>query len=133
VALVERPKLNVLRIVPNVASDRFEASREFYIDLFDLDVSVDFDWYLQLMAPNDRSLNVGFLQPGSEFFSGRLVPAGEHSVVLTIQVDDVDEAYRRARCRGAEISLELRDEDYGQRHFLVIDPNGLMLNVMQTI
>ena len=132
-ALVERPKLNVLRIVPNVASDRFEASREFYIDLFDLDVSVDFDWYLQLMAPNDRSLNVGFLQPGSEFFGGRLVPVGEHSVVLTIQVDDVDEAYRRARCRGAEISLELRDEDYGQRHFLVIDPNGLVLNVMQTI
>ena len=58
---------------------------------------------------------------------------GEHSVVLTIQVDDVDEAYKRARCRGAEIPLELRDEDYGQRHFLVIDPNGLVLNVMATI
>jgi hypothetical protein len=35
-------------------------------------------------------------------------------VVLTIHVDDVDEAY-------------------GHRHFLLVDPNGLVLNVMSTI
>ena len=130
---VARTKLNVLRIVPNISSDRFEATREFYVDVFDLDVSVDFDWYLQLMAPNDRSLNVGFLPPGSEFFGGRSVPLGEHSVVLTIEVDDVEKAYKRARRRGAEVPLELRAEDYGQRHFLLVDPNGLVLNVMSTI
>jgi len=133
VILVDRTRLKVLRIVPNVASDRFEATREFYVDLFDLEVSVDFDWYLQFMACNDRSLNVGFLPPASEFFGGRVVTTGEHSVVITIQVDDVDEAYKRARQRAAEIPLELRDEDYGQRHFLVVDPNGLVLNVMTTI
>jgi uncharacterized glyoxalase superfamily protein PhnB len=55
------------------------------------------------------------------------------STVLTIHVDDVDEAYNRAKRLGAEIAAEIRNEDYGQRHFLVVDPNGLVLNVMSTL
>jgi uncharacterized glyoxalase superfamily protein PhnB len=126
--------MKVVRIVPNMSSDLFEASRDFYQDVFDLVVSVELgDWYLQLMAPETRSLNVGFLAPGHEFFGGRDAPAGRYSVVLTVQVDDVDEAYARARRRGAEIPLGIRDEEYGQRHFLVVDPNGLVLNVMSPV
>ncbi len=123
--------MRVLRIVPNFSSELFEASRDFYADLFDLVVSVELgSWYLQLMAPDARSLNVGFLEPGHEFFAGRAAQPGSYSAVLTVHVDDVDEAYARARRRGAEIPVPLRDEDYGQRHFLVVDPNGLVLNVM---
>jgi predicted enzyme related to lactoylglutathione lyase len=126
--------MKVLRIVPNMSSDRFEASRDFYLDIFDLVVSVELgSWYLQLMAPEEHSLNVGFVEPGNELFAGRAAPPGEYSLVLTIQVDGVDEAYARARQRGAEIAMEIRDEDYGQRHFLVVDPNGLLLNVMSAI
>jgi uncharacterized glyoxalase superfamily protein PhnB len=68
-----------------------------------------------------------------KFFAGRTAPPGEYSLVLTIQVDGVDEAYARARQHGAEIPLEIRDEDYGQRHFLGVDPNGLLLNVISPI
>ena len=126
--------MRVLRIVPNVSSDNFAASRAFYTEMFDLVVSVELeDWYLQLMAPEQRALNLGFLRPGHEFFAGREAPAGSYSVVLTIQVDDVDEAYTRARRLGAPIMLGLRDEEYRQRHFLVLDPNGLLLNVMSAI
>ena len=34
---------------------------------------------------------------------------------------------------GAEIAAEIRNEDYGQRLFLMVEPNGLVLNVMSTI
>jgi len=126
--------MKVLRVVPNISSERFEPSRDFYMDLFDMVVSVELgSWYLQLMAPDDPSLDIGFLQPGHEFFGGRPAPPGEYSLVLTVQVDDVDEAYARAQRLGAAILLDIRDEDYGQRHFLVVDPNGLVLNVMSAI
>jgi predicted enzyme related to lactoylglutathione lyase len=126
--------IKVERIVPNIASDRFEETRKFYSDLFDVVVSVEHDeWYLQLMPPGSPSLNFGFLRPGHEFFGGRPSPSGRYSMVLTIHVDDVDEAYARAQQRAAEIVQKIRDEEYGQRHFLVVDPNGLLLNVMNPI
>jgi uncharacterized glyoxalase superfamily protein PhnB len=53
--------------------------------------------------------------------------------VLTIHVNDVDEAYARAKVLGAEIAAEIRDEDYGQRHLLVLDPNGIVLNGMSAL
>jgi len=126
--------MNVIRIVPNLSSAAFVASRDFYAAMFDLVVSVENDdWYLQLMPEFNRTLNIGFLKPDHELFAGRTASSGPYGVVLTIHVDDVDEAYERAQRLGAEIAAEIRDENYGQRHFLVVDPNGLVLNVMSAI
>jgi uncharacterized glyoxalase superfamily protein PhnB len=126
--------MKVTRIVPNVSSEAFAASRDFYVAMFDLVVSVELeDWYLQLMSESDTRLNIGFVKPNHELFAGRTVSSGTYGVVLTIHVDDVDEAYERAQRLGAEIAAEIRNEDYGQRHFLLVDPNGLLLNIMSTI
>lgn len=126
--------MNVIRIVPNLSSAAFAASRDFYVEMFDLVVSVEHDdWYLQLMPESNTIINIGFVKPDHESFAGRTAPAGTYGFVLTIQVDDVDEAYERAKRLGAEIAAEIRNEEYGQRHFLVVDPNGLLLNVMSTI
>ena len=126
--------MRMIRIVPNLSSDAFASSRDFYAAMFDLVVSVELDdWYLQLKPESDPKLNIGFVTPDHELFADRAASSGPSGVVLTIHVDDVDEAYERAKRLGAEIAAELRNEDYGQRHFLVVDPNGLVLNVMSTL
>ena len=126
--------MKVIRIVPNMSSDAFVASRDFYVAMFDLVVSVEHDdWYMHLMPESNAMLNIGFVKPDHELFAGRTASSGTYGVVLTIHVDDVDEAYKRAKKLGAEIAAEIRNEDYGQRHFLMVDPNGLVLNVMSTI
>ena len=126
--------VKVIRIVPNLASNSFAASRDFYGAMFDLEVSVELDdWYLQLMPESDTRQNIGFITPDHELFAGREASSGPTGVVVTIHVDDVDDAYERAMTLGAEIVTEIRDEDHGQRHFLVVDPNGLLLNVMSAV
>jgi predicted enzyme related to lactoylglutathione lyase len=126
--------MNVIRIVPNLSSGAFADNRDFYSAMFDLVVSVDLDdWYLQLMPEGDPHLNIGFVKPDHEMFAGRNVASRPIGVFLTIHVDDVDEAYRRAHRLGAEIVADIRDEEYGQRHFLVVDPNGVVLNVMSSV
>ncbi len=34
---------------------------------------------------------------------------------------------------GVELAQELRDEEFGQRHFMAVDPNGLLVDVYQPI
>lgn len=49
--------MKVIRIVPNISSAAFAASRDFYAAMFDLEVSVELDdWYLQLMSPSAPTL-----------------------------------------------------------------------------
>jgi uncharacterized glyoxalase superfamily protein PhnB len=44
-------------------------------------------------------------------------------------VPDADEIYRRAKAAGAEIVIEIKDEDYGGRGFSCRDPEGHLWNV----
>jgi uncharacterized glyoxalase superfamily protein PhnB len=41
-----------------------------------------------------------------------------------IAVEEIDELYERARSKGAEVVMEIRDTDYGSRDFAVRDPEG---------
>jgi uncharacterized glyoxalase superfamily protein PhnB len=41
-----------------------------------------------------------------------------------VAVDDPDALYERARAAGAEVVMEITDQDYGSRDFSVHDPEG---------
>jgi catechol 2,3-dioxygenase-like lactoylglutathione lyase family enzyme len=60
----------------------------------------------------------------------RAVPAGS---LVTVEVDDATALRTRAAELGAEVVLDLRDEPWGQRHFIVSDPDGLLVDVVQVI
>ncbi len=49
---------------------------------------------------------------------------------VSIEVDDVDAAYRAATAAGAPIVHPLTDEPWGVRRFFVRDPDGHVLNVL---
>jgi uncharacterized glyoxalase superfamily protein PhnB len=61
-------------------------------------------------------------------------PAYEgRGVIFSLEVNDVDAAYAEARQASLNIVLDLRSEDWGQRHFCVADPNGIHLDVVQAV
>jgi uncharacterized glyoxalase superfamily protein PhnB len=43
---------------------------------------------------------------------------------IFVRVDDVDAHHARARAAGATIALEPADQDYGERIYRAIDPEG---------
>ena len=63
---------------------------------------------------------------------GRLVkvPADVRAVTQSayIIVKDADEHYARARAAGAEIVMDIKDEDYGGRGYSCRDPEGHLWN-----
>jgi uncharacterized glyoxalase superfamily protein PhnB len=50
--------------------------------------------------------------------------AGGVTQGIYVHVDDPDAHYRRAKDAGAEILMELTDQDYGSREYLARDPEG---------
>ena len=42
----------------------------------------------------------------------------------------VDAVHAAAVKRGLQIAQGLRDQDFGMRHFMIVDPNGLLVNVL---
>lgn len=113
--------MTVRRIVANLAVSDPGSVREFYEKLLDLKVVMDHGWILTFAcdAPAKPELSVA-----SEGGSGTPVPD------LSIEVDDVDEIYGRARSAGYEITYAITDEPWGVRRFYVRDPSGRLVNIL---
>lgn len=119
-------------LFPDIQSADLPGSRDFYVGLLGVEVVFDSDWYVLLRDPRRPRLQLAFVAQGHES-----VPAAFHGptrgVLITVEVDDVDAVRARAAALGAEIAQELRDEEFGQRHFMAVDPNGLLVDVYQPI
>lgn len=113
--------MTVRRIKPNILSERFDESREFYNDVIGLDGRDGLDWVL-FFGTDQREVQLSVMKLD--------VKAHVHPEV-SIEVDDVDEVYERARAAGTEIVYPLTDEEWGLRRFFVRDPNGVIINVTE--
>lgn len=112
----------VTQILPNLIVPDIEAARDFYAGYLGLSSeSLKLGWVSRFSSP-DGSVHV------------QLVTRDETAPVdpvLSIKVDDVDEAYTQAQQRGYEIVHPLQDEAWGPRRFFVRAPDGNVFNVVQ--
>ena len=113
--------MTVRRIVANVAAQSVAEVGKFYADLFGLEVVMDHGWIITL-ASGEKAVTQ--LSVASEGGSGTPVPD------ISIEVDDVDSVYARAKAAGHQIAYDLTDEPWGVRRFYVRDPTGKLLNVL---
>ena len=50
---------------------------------------------------------------------------------LSVEVDNVDAQLLRIQALGESIEMGIRDEPWGDRHFAIVDPNGIAVDVVQ--
>lgn len=113
--------MTVLRIMANIAADNVQDLQTFYSDLFGLETIMDLGWIATLASRETNIPQVSFLSEGG---SGAPVPD------ISIEVDNVDEVYARAREMGCKVVHDLTDEPWGVRRFFIEDPAGKLLNVL---
>jgi hypothetical protein len=56
--------------------------------------------------------------------------APTRGLLINFEVSDPDAVYERALAASLPILHSLRDEDFGQRHFITADPNGVLIDVI---
>jgi catechol 2,3-dioxygenase-like lactoylglutathione lyase family enzyme len=118
---------------PDIATDKVAATTEFYVTHFGFEVVFEADWYVSLKRAGDRTYELAILDA-----SHPTIPAGYGrpvaGLLLNFEVDDVDAEYERLVTNGGlEPKLELRSEGFGQRHFIVADPAGVLIDVITEI
>ncbi|MFH6689509.1 VOC family protein [Cellulosimicrobium funkei] len=104
----------------------------FYRDHLDFRPLFTSDWYVHLQSAHDASVNLAVLDGDHETIpeSGRGRAGG---LLLNLEVEDVDAVHARLVAAGLPILRSLRDEAFGQRHFITADPNGVLVDVITPI
>jgi catechol 2,3-dioxygenase-like lactoylglutathione lyase family enzyme len=104
----------------------------FYKDHFSFAALFEADWYIHLQSTLDPTVNLAILRGDHETIpeGGRGRASG---LLLNFEVEDVDSFHDYCVGKGLPILLALRDEEFGQRHFITQDPNGTLIDIIRPI
>lgn len=105
-------------------TERLKESKDFYQTHFEFQVTSESDWYLELYSP-EQKVGISFVRAqreDGEFFQGS-------GVILSFEVDDVRAEYDRLVHEGLHIVQKIEDKPWGERSFVVNDPNGVHLYI----
>ncbi|HEV7415479.1 MAG TPA: VOC family protein [Tianweitania sediminis] len=117
---------------PVLMVDDVATTAGFYTRHFRFKPLFESDWYVHLQSHEDPGVNLAILQGDHETIpaEGRGRASG---VLINFEVEDVDGIHDRLSAEGLPILRSLRDEDFGQRHFITRDPNGVLIDVIKQI
>ena len=117
--------MNIRRINPNIGSDQIEKSKEFYSDFLGMKLVMDMKslGIITFASVSNPTAQVSILKKDETLKSN---PA----ITLTIEVSDIDTLYSKANSLGYKIVYPITNETFSVRRFAVLDPNGIIINLM---
>lgn len=121
--------MSVTSFYPVLMSDDVPAAASFYREALGFEATFECDWYVSLRL---GAFELAILAHDHETIpeSYGALPRG---VIVNLEVDDVDDLHLRLSQARVEIVQPLRDEAFGQRHFIVAAPDGVLLDVIQPV
>jgi catechol 2,3-dioxygenase-like lactoylglutathione lyase family enzyme len=122
--------MQVSSFYPVIGTKQVAESKDFYTKHFGFSVTFEADWYVSLKKENYELAILDYTHP--------TVPEGfrkgVQGLILNFEVENVDAEYERLIKKSKlPVQLELRSEDFGQRHFITSDPNGVLIDVITVI
>ena len=114
--------MQVIRVTADLEVPDLAEAKSFYTEFLGLESEdMGLDWVTRVVVPSSGE-HIQLLSQDA---------TGPENPLLTIKVDDVDEAYATAQARGYEIVHPLTTEPWGIRRFFVRAPGGVVLNIAQ--
>ncbi|MCB1202421.1 MAG: VOC family protein [Leptospiraceae bacterium] len=115
-----------------IVTKKLRESVDFYASLFGFEIVADVAWYVHLKHPNGAE--IAFLEP--EHPTQPPIYQREWSgtgLILSFQVADAKAEYEKIKTRKIPIVFDYKQEDWGQIHFGILDPNGIPVDIVQQV
>jgi len=121
------------KLYPLLITDKLNDCEQFYVDLFGFKTVFKQDWYIQLLH-EDTGTELAFMVSNADNQPQELHPGFTGAgLVYSFEVDDAKAEYQRLSKKDPVMVMPLTDEEWGQRHFIIRDPAGTYVDVVQQL
>lgn len=115
-----------MRLNAGIITNKLEETKKFYTKKLNFKIVWEADWFILLSTPNGKD-TISFLIPNhpTQAIENFCKPYNGEGIYFTIEIEDVDTYYNEIKDKNIDIALKIRSEDWGDRHFAVVDPNNI--------
>jgi len=116
---------------PVIMTDKVTETADFYVEKLDFEKTFEMDWYV--------SLKKGYHELAVLDCNHDTVPENKRGkktsdLILNFEVNDAKFLYEKLVVdQKLPPLLGIKDEEFGQRHFIIKDPNGIMIDIIEEI
>lgn len=123
-------KQNAMKLNAGIVTTQLAESKAFYTTILGMKVVFENEFYLLLQTADEQAA-LSFLLPDHPSQQPLFhKPFQGQGMYLTLEVPDVDKLYADIKKKGVEIRIDIRDEPWGDRHFAIVDPNGIGIDIV---
>ena len=120
------------KIYPLLITEKLQECADFYDTYFGFQKVFAEDWYIHLV--HETGSELAFMAPNT-----KNQPAALHTgfngsgLVYSIEVEDAQKEYDRLRQTDVPIIFDLKTEEWGQKHFILQDPSGTYVDIVEQL
>ena len=116
---------------PVIMSNKIKESKNFYMKYFNFELTFENDWYISLKSENNIELAIINSEHSTIPEKFRNLSQG---IILNIEVDNVNNEYKKLiLTNNLPVLSDIKNEEFGQRHFIIEDPNGILIDIIEVI
>lgn len=124
--------IDLISMFPVFVAEDLTEMKQFYESHFGFQSQFfDPEFYVHLLHP-ETGTQIAFMVPNHpsqpEFLHAI---AGKEGLVVSFEVRDAENALREAQQSGLEIVFELKKESFGLSHFMIRDPAGFIIDIVE--
>lgn len=122
-----------IKINPGIVTTLLKESKDFYTTHFGLTVKFETEWFILLET--GQGSEIAFMLPDIEAFHPLFrAKYSSGGLWLTFNVENIDREFDRVKSiNRIEIVQDIKTEDWGERHFVIKDPNNIAIDIVQFI
>ena len=119
-----------MQMYTGFVTPRLQESKAFYTQYFGFETIYEGDWFVLLKK---GPYELGFLKPEMPGQHRLFQPKFQEGAWLALEVEDVNAEYDRLRKINAPVLTEPKTEPWGDRHFVIKDPNGMAVDIYMRV
>ena len=124
--------IQISAMFPVFVAENLPDLQTYYQRQFDFEtVFFESGFYLHLLHP-ESGVQLGFLVPEHASQPSFLHALATHEgMVVSFEVSDARAAFTTAQRENLDIAMDYKEEAWGQRHFILRDPQGLLIDIVE--
>ena len=117
---------------PLLCVENLKEVAHFYKKKLGFQIVFKNDWYIHLQIKEKPHINLALIIHYHQSIPKAFRKPAQ-GTILNFEIEDVDDFYQVCKESDVHIIMDLRDEPWGQRHFIIVDPYGNMIDIIQLI
>ncbi|HNN81126.1 MAG TPA: VOC family protein [Leptospiraceae bacterium] len=121
-----------MKLHTGIITKQIQESKKFYTEVLDFEIKFESEWFILLNVKNKPNNELALTLPNqTQTRKTYFQEEYQKGIWFILEVESIKNYYEKIKTKKVKIDLELTEEEWGDIHFTILDPNGIGIDIVE--